>query len=36
MGYNIFKTEEKGYWHTDLGTGEHEWLPVKYFKKMLR
>ncbi|KAH8912275.1 hypothetical protein BR93DRAFT_70761 [Coniochaeta sp. PMI_546] len=36
MGYVSFKKDDKGYLHTHVDTGEKEYLPVSYFKKMLK
>ncbi|KAB5532552.1 hypothetical protein GE09DRAFT_369612 [Coniochaeta sp. 2T2.1] len=36
MGYEIFHKDEKGYLHTHADDGSQEYLPVAYFRKMLR
>ena len=36
MGYEVFHRDDKGYLHTHFDTKKQEWLPVIYFKKMLR
>jgi hypothetical protein len=36
LGYVTFHEDNEGYLHTHVDTGEKEYIPVKYFKKMLK